>query len=85
MISFNKNNVPKELLSEYIGVISILKYFFISTKCCSKEIVVFVELAFFIALAILEMVSLFMCLISKKPIKFLLLMLSDGMYLKKFG
>ena len=77
MISFNKNNVPKELLSEYIGVISILKYFFISTKCCSKEIVVFVELAFFIALAILEMVSLFMCLISKKPIKFLLLMLSD--------
>ena len=76
VISLNKNSVPNELFSEFIGVISILKYFFISEKCCSNDIVSFVVFAFWIDLSILEIVDLFVSLSSKKSIKLLLLNVS---------
>ena len=38
-MSFSRNSVPNELFSEFIGVISILKYFFIFSNCCSNDTV----------------------------------------------
>ena len=76
VISFNKNNIPNELLSDFIGVISILKYFFISEKCCSKDIVSSVSFAFCIDFVILTIDFLLTFLLFKNLIKFLLLIFS---------
>ena len=67
-------------MSEFIGVISILKYFLIFTNCCSNDTVVSVSLALFIDWLILEIAWLDISFCCKNFIKFLLL-ISSGLSL----
>ena len=70
VISLNKNSVPNAVLSEFIDVISILKYFLIAENCCSNYIVSSVVFALFIDFSILLIDCLLTFLLFSIPIKF---------------